>query len=79
MGVAIYFSNAGIVIVAVMVKIANNVVTVAVLNILGGKLLVTAVDVTGWILAIDVHLQQDGEIKADLQRSANPELRWSMS
>lgn len=52
------------------------VVAVAVgLNILGGKLLVAAVRAARRILTIDVHLQQDRQIQADLQRAADPELR----
>lgn len=66
----------------VVVKIAVGVVVVAmagtVLNILRGKLLVAAMGAAGWILSIDVHLQQDGKIEADLQRAANPELRWGI-
>lgn len=54
----------------------NGVVAVAVgLNILGGKLLVAAVRAARRILTIDVHLQQDRQIQADLQRAADPELR----
>lgn len=74
--------NAGVGVV--IVKIAVGVVVVvaagmvaigAVLNILRGKLLVAAMGAAGWILSIDVHLQQDGKIEADLQRATNPELR----
>lgn len=57
---------------------AENGVVVAVavgLNILGGKLLVAAVRAARRILTIDVHLQQDRQIQADLQRAADPELR----
>lgn len=56
----------------------ENAVVVAVavgLNILGGKLLVAAVRAARRILTIDVHLQQDRQIQADLQRAADPKLR----
>lgn len=46
---------------------------------MGGKLLVAAVAATRRILPIDVHLQQYGEIEADLQRPTDPELRWRVS
>lgn len=50
-------------------------VAVGLMNILGGKLLVAAVAAARRILTIDVHLQQDRQIQADLQRAADPELR----
>lgn len=56
--------------VGVMVDAAGEVVVVAadaVLNILGGKLLVAAVGAAGRIPTVYVHLQQDGEIEANLE------------
>lgn len=79
MGVAVDFRNAGVgamvkgVIVVVVVAVTAMIGTV--LNILRGKLLVAAVGAARRILPIDVHLQQNGEIEADLQRAADPELR----
>lgn len=71
LGVAVDLSDAGVV-----MMVANVVViTVAVLNILGGKLLVSAVAATWGIPTINIHLQQDSEIEADLQRTADPKLR----
>lgn len=76
MGVAVDFRNAG---VGAMVKgvivVAVTAMIGTVLNILRGKLLVAAVGAARRILPIDVHLQQNGEIEADLQRAADPELR----
>lgn len=81
MGVAVDFRNTGVgamvkgVIVVVVVVVAVTAMIGTVLNILRGKLLVAAVGAAWRILPIDIHLQQNGEIEADLQRSADPELR----
>lgn len=68
-------TDCNVVIVKIRVVIA---VTGAVLNILRGKLLVAAMSAAGGIFPIDVHLQQDGKVETDLQRAADPKLRWSI-
>lgn len=76
MGVAVDLCrSAGVGLVVVIVKIAVGVVVVAgtVLNILRGKLLVTAMGAAGRIFPIDVHLQQDGKIEADLEGNGKGE------
>lgn len=77
MGVAVDFRDTGVGLMVKVVIVAVVVVAVVgtVLNILRGKLLVAAMGAAWWILPIDVHLQQNGEIEADLQRSTDPELR----
>lgn len=76
MGVAVDFRNTG---VGVMVKVVIIVVDAAmartVLNILRGKLLVAAMGAARWVLPIYVHLQQNGEIEADLEKKGR-EREW---